>query len=200
MVIERGEIWWADLPEPRGSIPGFEHPVVIIQSDSFNKSNIKTLIVALITSNLDRAAMPGNVALSKRASGLEKESVVNVTQIFTVDKTDLFEYVGTLSERKMEQIENGLAPCPFIMNLFDLAEKNIETEIERLRAEINRHNELYYQQSAPEIADAEFDALLARLKKLEEENPEFITSDSPTQKVGGRAEGFAPFRHLVPMM
>ena len=86
------------------------------------------------------------------------------------------------------------------MNLFDLAENNIKTEIESLRAEINRHNELYYQQSAPEIADAEFDELLAKLKKLEEENPEFITSDSPTQKVGGRAEGFLPFRHLVPMM
>ena len=76
------------------------------------------------------------------------------------------------------------------MNLFDLAEENIKTEIENLRAEINRHNELYYQKSEPEIADAEFDALLAKLKKLEAENPEFITSDSPTQKVGGRAEGF----------
>ena len=86
------------------------------------------------------------------------------------------------------------------MNLFDLAENKLKTEIETLRAEINRHNELYYQQSAPEISDAEFDALLARLKKLEEENPEFITSDSPTQKIGGRAEGFLPFRHLVPMM
>ena len=86
------------------------------------------------------------------------------------------------------------------MNLFEHAENNIKTEIERLRAEINRHNELYYQKSEPEIADAEFDALLARLKKLEEENPEFITADSPTQKVGGRAEGFLPFRHLVPMM
>ena len=86
------------------------------------------------------------------------------------------------------------------MNLFEQAEENVRNEIENLRAEINRHNELYYQQSAPEISDAEFDALLARLKKLEEENPEFITSDSPTQKVGGRAEGFLPFRHLVPMM
>jgi DNA ligase (NAD+) len=86
------------------------------------------------------------------------------------------------------------------MNLFDLAENNIKTEIENLRAEINRHNELYYQKSEPEIADAEFDALLAKLKKLEEENPQFITADSPTQKVGGRAEGFLPFRHLVPMM
>lgn len=86
------------------------------------------------------------------------------------------------------------------MNLFDLAEKNIKTEIETLRAEINRHNELYYQKNEPEIADFEFDKLLERLNKLEEENPEFITSDSPTQKVGGRAEGFAPFTHLVPMM
>ncbi|MGI8495844.1 MAG: NAD-dependent DNA ligase LigA [Pyrinomonadaceae bacterium] len=86
------------------------------------------------------------------------------------------------------------------MNLFEHAENNIKTDIESLRAEINRHNELYYQKSEPEIADAEFDALLAKLKQLEEENPEFITSDSPTQKVGGRAEGFKPFRHLVPMM
>ncbi|MGI9055759.1 MAG: NAD-dependent DNA ligase LigA [Pyrinomonadaceae bacterium] len=86
------------------------------------------------------------------------------------------------------------------MNLFEQAENNIKTEIENLRAGINRHNELYYQKSAPEISDAEFDALLAKLKKLEEENPEFITADSPTQKVGGRAEGFLPFRHLVPMM
>lgn len=79
-----------------------------IQSDNFNKSNIDTVIVALITSNLSRAAMPGNINLTKRASGLEKESVVNITQIFTVDKTDLLEYVGTLSERKMEQIEESL--------------------------------------------------------------------------------------------
>ena len=86
------------------------------------------------------------------------------------------------------------------MNLFEHAENNIKTEIETLRAEINRHNELYYQKDAPEIADAEFDALLARLKKLEEENPEFITPDSPTQRVGGRAEGFKPFVHRVPLM
>jgi DNA ligase (NAD+) len=86
------------------------------------------------------------------------------------------------------------------MNLFDLAENNIKTEIETLRAEINRHNELYYQKNAPEIADAEFDALLERLKKLEEENPELITPDSPTQRVGGRAEGFKPFVHRVPLM
>jgi DNA ligase (NAD+) len=86
------------------------------------------------------------------------------------------------------------------MNLFDLAEENIKTEIETLRAEINRHNELYYQKNAPEIADFEFDALLAKLKKLEEENPDLITPDSPTQRVGGRAEGFKPFVHRVPLM
>ncbi len=108
MVIERGEIWWASLGEPRGSSPGFDHPVVIIQSDNFNKSNINTVIIALVTSNLSRADMPGNITLSQKSSGLEKDSVVNITQLFTLDKADLFEYVGTLSERKMEQIEKGL--------------------------------------------------------------------------------------------
>lgn len=86
------------------------------------------------------------------------------------------------------------------MNLFDLAENNVKTEIENLRAEINRHNELYYQQNAPEIDDYQFDQLLEKLRKLEAENPQFITSDSPTQKVGGRAEGFASFTHKVPLM
>ena len=86
------------------------------------------------------------------------------------------------------------------MNLFEHAENNLQTEIETLRAEINRHNELYYQNNQPEIADAEFDALLAKLKTLEDENPEFITPDSPTQRVGGRAEGFKPFVHRVPLM
>ncbi|HEX8637665.1 MAG TPA: hypothetical protein VF692_06370, partial [Pyrinomonadaceae bacterium] len=77
---------------------------------------------------------------------------------------------------------------------------SIETEIDNLRHEINRHNELYYQKAAPEIADAEFDALLARLKQLEAENPALVTPDSPTQRVGGRAEGFKPFVHRVPLM
>jgi DNA ligase (NAD+) len=86
------------------------------------------------------------------------------------------------------------------MNLFEHAENNLQTEIETLRAEINRHNELYYQNNAPEIADVEFDALLAKLKTLEDANPEFITPDSPTQRVGGRAEGFKPFVHRVPLM
>ena len=86
------------------------------------------------------------------------------------------------------------------MNLFEHAENNLQSEIENLRAEIERHNELYYQKNAPEIADFEFDKLLERLKKLEEENPELITPDSPTQRVGGKAEGFASFKHKVPLM
>ena len=108
MVIERGEIWWADLGEPRGSSPGFHRPIVIIQSDFFNKTAINTLIVAITTTNLRLAKMPGNVLLSQRSSGLKEESVVNISQLFTIDRSDLLEFVGTLSERKMEQIDEGL--------------------------------------------------------------------------------------------
>ncbi len=86
------------------------------------------------------------------------------------------------------------------MNIFENTENNIEAEIKNLRAEINRHNELYYQRSAPEISDFEFDALLLKLKTVETENPKLITPDSPTQRVGGRAENFKPFAHRVPLM
>lgn len=108
MVIERGQIWWVDLLEPRGSSPGYEHPIIIIQADHFNRTKINTVIGAVITSNLDLAEMPGNVLIKKNQTELSKDSVVNVTQIVTIDKSELLEYVGTLSERKMEQIENGL--------------------------------------------------------------------------------------------
>lgn len=108
MVINRGEIWWADLPEPAGSAPGYRRPVVVIQSDNFNKTNLNTSIAASITTNLDLAEMRGNVFLKRQQSGLPKDSVINVTQIFTLDKSLLDEYVGTLTERKMEQIEKGL--------------------------------------------------------------------------------------------
>ncbi len=108
MVVERGGIWWADLGEPRGSSPGFHRPVVIIQSDFYNRTRLNTLIVAIITTNLRLANMPGNVLLSKRTSELKEESVVNITQLFTLDRSDLLEFVGTLSERKMEQVEKGL--------------------------------------------------------------------------------------------
>ena len=108
MVIQRGEIWWANLSEPSGSGPGYRRPVLIIQADNFNKTNLNTSIAALITTKLDLAEMRGNVLLKKSQSSLPKDSVVNVTQIFTVDKRLLLEFVGTLSERKMEQVEKGL--------------------------------------------------------------------------------------------
>jgi mRNA interferase MazF len=108
MVIERGQIWRADLGEPRGSSPGYHRPIVIIQSDFFNQTRINTMIVAIITTNQRLANMPGNISVSQRASGLDEESVVNITQLFTLDRNDLLELVGTLSERKMEQIDEGL--------------------------------------------------------------------------------------------
>ena len=108
MVVERGEIWWTDLPEPKGSMPGFRHPVLILQSNMFNQSSLDTIIGAVITTNLRMENMPGNVRIIPRQSGLKQDSVVNITQIVTANKTNLLEFVGTLSERKMEQIDEGL--------------------------------------------------------------------------------------------
>ncbi len=88
------------MPEPRGSSPGYRHPILIIQSDSFNQTKLKTVIGVVITTNLRLAEMPGNILLKKNASPLPEDSVVNVTQIVTADKDVLLEYVGTLSEQK----------------------------------------------------------------------------------------------------
>jgi mRNA interferase MazF len=108
MVIERGEIWWADLPEPKGSMPGYKHPIVIVQSDRFNRSSLATVIGVVVSTNLRLADMPGNVELTPSQSGLPRRSVVNVTQIVTANRTDLIEMVGRVSIRKLEQIEKGL--------------------------------------------------------------------------------------------
>jgi len=108
MVIERGEIWWADLPDPVGSSPGFERPVLIVQSDRFNKSAINTVVIAIISTNLKLTNSEGNVLLTARQSGLPKDSVVNVSQLFTIDESLLREYAGSLSAKKMEQIDKGL--------------------------------------------------------------------------------------------
>lgn len=106
--MERGDIWWATLPEPVGSSPGHRRPVLIIQSDAFNRSRINTVVIAVITGNLDLAKAPGNILLSKRSSGLPKDCVVNVSQILTIDKSFLSDHVNSLSKRKMEQIDKGL--------------------------------------------------------------------------------------------
>jgi mRNA interferase MazF len=106
--MHRGEIWWASLPDPMGSEPGFNRPVVVVQDDLFNEINLRTVIVAAITSNLRRADAPGNVRLEVRDSKLAHPSVVNVTQLFTIDKTKLIEYVNELPFRVMVSIDSGL--------------------------------------------------------------------------------------------
>lgn len=108
MVIKRGEIWWAELPDPIGSEPGYRRPVVIIQSNEFNSSNIATVIVAVITSNISLASAPGNVKLSAKISKLSKKSVVNVSQMITVDKSFLTEKIHMLPIKYMEHIDDGI--------------------------------------------------------------------------------------------
>ena len=106
--IERGEIWWADLPEPRRSEPGYKRPVLVVQADSFNLSRIQTAIVAAITTNLELADAPGNVLLPARSVGLTRDSVVNVSQLLTLDRTFLTEHAGTLSPRLQRSVDEGL--------------------------------------------------------------------------------------------
>jgi len=106
--MQRGEIWWADLPSPKGSGPGRRRPVLIVQADSFNASRIQTVIAAVITSNIDLAAAPGNLYLRKKDSSLPKDSVVNVSQLITVDKAFLTERVGRLTKRRSGVLDEGL--------------------------------------------------------------------------------------------
>ena len=108
MVIGRGEIWWANLPEPNGSSPGFRRPVLVVQSDEFNQSKINTVVAVVITKNLELAKAPGNVTITARISRLPVDSVVNVSQVITINKSFLTEFVSTLPHKKMEKIEEGL--------------------------------------------------------------------------------------------
>jgi mRNA interferase MazF len=106
--MKRGEIWWALLASPRGSEPGFRRPVAIVQADSFNDSRIQTVVVAAITSNTDLAAAPGNVLLSRRQSRLPKDSVLNVSQLLTIDRSFLDKRIARLSPKVMEGVDKGL--------------------------------------------------------------------------------------------
>ena len=106
--MRRGEIWWAALPEPVGSGPGMRRPVLVIQANPFNESRISTVVVAVITSNVALAEAPGNVRLGKGDSGLPKSSVVNVSQVLTVDRGLLEELVRVVSARVMERVNLGL--------------------------------------------------------------------------------------------
>ena len=109
MVIHQGDIYWVDLGEPSGSGPGYLHPFVVVQNDLFNYSRIHTIVGCVITSNLMRAKVPGNVLLDVGEGNLPKQSVVNVTQIYTVDKSDLDERIGSLAPQRMRQILEGIA-------------------------------------------------------------------------------------------
>ncbi len=108
MVIERGDIWWASLEEPKGSGPGYDRPIVIVQSDSFNRSRIGTIIGVTVTSNTSLAEAPGNVFLSKKTSGLPKDSVANISQVITLDKSSLRRRVRRLSKKEVNAIDAGL--------------------------------------------------------------------------------------------
>jgi mRNA interferase MazF len=106
--IKQGDVYWIDLDEPKGSEPGFRRPYVVVQNNIFNKSRINTVIVCSLTSNVKRAGMPGNVLLKKGEANLQKESVVNVAQVSTVDRLELDEKIGTLSSTRVHQILAGL--------------------------------------------------------------------------------------------
>lgn len=108
VVIRRGDVWWAALPPPSGSEPGYRRPVLILQANSFNQSKIHTIIGAVITSNLRLAEAPGNVQLSKRQSGLPRESVVNVSQVVTFDRSFLSDRIGRIPPSKQQEVDNGL--------------------------------------------------------------------------------------------
>jgi mRNA interferase MazF len=108
VVISQGEIWWADIPPPNGSGPGFRRPVVVVQGDALNRSRIATVVCVPLTSNLKWADAPGNVLLAGRSTALSKDSVANVSQIVALDKALLTERVGKLSAAKVELLLSGI--------------------------------------------------------------------------------------------
>lgn len=107
-MISQGEVWWAEVGPPRGSAPSFRRPVIVVQSDALNRGRIATVVCVPLTSNLKWALMPGNVHLSARAAGLPKNSVANVSQIITIDKSLLVERVGRLPGAKLQLVLRGI--------------------------------------------------------------------------------------------
>ena len=108
MVVERGDIWWAELGEPSGSEPGFRRPVLIVQSDAFNRSRLQTVIAVVLTSNLRLVDAPGNVLMPSKATGLPKDSVANVSQVITVDREFLTEKVSRVRGALLKDLDSGL--------------------------------------------------------------------------------------------
>jgi mRNA interferase MazF len=108
VVVHRGEIWWADLAEPRGSEPGFRHPVLILQSEPFNRSRLPTVVGVIVSSNTRLLDAPGNVLLRSAETGLPRDSVANVSQFVTVDRDYLEERAGSLGKRTLSRVERGV--------------------------------------------------------------------------------------------
>jgi mRNA interferase MazF len=106
--MERGEVWWAELPDPAASEPGFRRPVAVVQSNAFNRSRIRTVIAVVLTSNPRLAEAPGNVLIPASDSGLSKDSVANISQVITVDRTSLAERCGRLPAHLIRSIDDGL--------------------------------------------------------------------------------------------
>lgn len=106
--FRQGDVWWADLPEPQGSEPGFRRPLLIVQRDSINRSQIQTIVCVVITSNLRLAEAPGNVLLEPQHTGLPKPSVANVSQLLTTDKRFLIDYAGTVPHWLLDKVLDGV--------------------------------------------------------------------------------------------
>ena len=107
-MIRRGDIWWANIPPPRGSEPGYRRPVLVVQTDPFNQSGIGTVVALSFTSNLRLADAPGNVLCQRQHTGLSNDSVANVSQLIALDKSWLVEHVSTLPPRLLHEVEDGL--------------------------------------------------------------------------------------------
>jgi mRNA interferase MazF len=108
MVIHQGDVYWIDLGDPVGSAPGYRRPYVVVQNNLYNRSKLNTVVVCALTSNLARATVAGNVPLETGEANLPQQSVVVVSQVFTVDKSVLDDYIGTLSEKQIKRILKGI--------------------------------------------------------------------------------------------
>ena len=108
MVINQGDVYWIDLGDPVGSEPGYRRPYVVVQNNLFNQSRINTVVLCGLTNNLERAKSPGNIRLETGEGGLPKACVVNITQLFTIDKAFLVDYCGSLQVKRIAQIINGI--------------------------------------------------------------------------------------------
>ena len=107
-MVNRGEVWWANLSEPQGSEPGYGRPVLVVQANSFNHSRISTVVVVALSSNMRLVDAPGNVALMVKQTGLPKESIVNVSQLLTLDKNYLRDKSGELTAKTMRMVDEGI--------------------------------------------------------------------------------------------